>query len=144
MSFQINKPGDTGGYKARLSSFGRRVVAGLIILTVVVSFIAYSRVLTNRKTAELRDAVVAAIDRAAVVCTNALSAVGAGDQAAATLRGHIEHIDSAKAIEDKVSRSYEMISFALSLVGSNQAQVDELNGARNRILLAMQEYAKPR
>ncbi len=142
MSFEIKRPGDTTGDGARLSALGKRVVIALVILAVVVSILVFSRVQANRRLKELADDVLAAIDRAELVCTNALSAVGAGDQAVATLRDLAGRIAGAKQLEDKVALAQEMITYALAQAGGSQAQVDELNGARNRILLAMQEYAK--
>jgi len=137
---EINRPGDRAPDKPRLSTLGRRVAAVLVLVLVVVAVGAAYTVQANRRRAELRADVLAAVERSKVVCADALSSVSAGDSALATLQGYSRRIDDSADLGDKVDASYEMITYALGHVAGSQAQIDELNGARNRILYAVKQY----
>ncbi len=142
MSFVIKRPGDKSEHKPRLSSFGRRVVVGLLVVAAIVAAIVLANAQAARKRNELKQAVLDAVERSEVVCGNALSAVGAGTEAQSALQGFRDRIARAGDVDEKASVAQEMIDFALGHAGGNQAQVDELNGARNRIMLAMQQYER--
>jgi hypothetical protein len=140
MPVEVNRPGDSLGEKPRLSGFGRRVVAVVLLLAIVATAVVYSRIQANRRKAELADQVLSAVERSKVVSANALSAAGADDAAQAALKGYVKRIDDARQVKDKAAAAQEMITFSLGQVHGIAAQVDELNGARNRLLLALQQY----
>jgi hypothetical protein len=143
MSFEIKKPGAALDEKPRLSRFGRRAVAAGVIVLIVASILAYSALQANQRRKALEADVLDAIERGQLVCSNALSAVGADSAAVAALQGFVQRIGEARQVPAKAAAAQEMITYALSQVGGNQAQVDELNGARNRILLALERYENP-
>lgn len=140
MALEIDRPGDSAGEKPRLSAFGRLVLAAALVLALVVVAVVYSRVQAGKLRAERAEQVLAAVERSRTVCANALSAVGAGDEARAALQAFFGRIDGAKLMADKAAAAQDMITYCLSQVRGNQSQVDELHGARNRIILALQQY----
>lgn len=144
MPLEIRRPGDALGEKPRLSRFGKGVVAAVLIIALAASGLVYSVVQAAHRRSELAVAVLQAVDRGRLVCTNALSAVGADNQASAALEGYFQEIETKTDVRDKAAAAQEMITYVLSQVGGDQAQVDELVGARNRILLALQQYENPR
>ncbi|MDP2871388.1 MAG: hypothetical protein Q8P31_02485, partial [Bacillota bacterium] len=119
MPLEINRPGDSAGEKPRLSSFGKRVVALALVLALVATMLIYSRIQAGNRKAELAEQVLAAVDRSKIVCTNALSAVGAGDEARAALQAFLGQIEGGKQVADKAAAAQEMITYCLSQVQGN-------------------------
>lgn len=144
MPLEINKPGDALGERPRLSRFGRGVVAAGLIVVVLAGMLVFSLVQGNQRKAALAAAVLDAVERSRLVCTNALGAVGADSEAIAALEGFYRRIEDENQVSGKATAAQEMITYVLSQVHGNQAQVDELNGARNRILVALQQYESQR
>lgn len=140
MPYEVRRPSDRLGERPKLSRFGRTVFAVAAIVVLVVVGWAYAAVQASRAREELARDVVAAVERAKVVCNNAASAVGAGSTATDRIASFAREIDAKRSVEDKAVTAQEMINYTLGLVGTNQAQLDELHGATNRLLLALQQY----
>lgn len=140
MAFEVRRPSDALGEKPKLSKFGRTVVTVAIVVALVIVGSVYAAVQANRARDQLAQALEDAIDRAEIACRNAVSAVGAGTAAADRVAEFGRQIDGKRLVTDKASVAQDMITYTLGLAASSQAQVDELNGARNRIVLALQKY----
>jgi hypothetical protein len=144
MSFEINRPGDSADDKPRLSAFGRRLVVAILLASLVVAALVYGTVQANRRRAELAELVLSAIERSRIVCANVLGAARAGDDAQAALQAFFRRIEAAGQVADKAAIAQEMITYCLGMVEGNAALVDELAGARNRIVLALQQHGGSR
>lgn len=140
MAFEIRRPSEKLEEKPRLSRFGRTVVSVAIVAALVVVLAVSAAVQANRARAELAKNVQDAVDRAKVVCANAVTAVGGGSNAADQVATYSRQIDGKRTVDEKAAIAQEMITYTLGIAGSSQSQVDELNGARNRIILALQQY----
>ena len=144
MPLDINRPSDTVGQKPRLSKLGKIIVAvsgaALVILAVVIISVLHANGQTAQAKKELSDQLIGTVERAETVCKNALSAVNANDQAVSSLQKYLDRIEKENDAAKKAEIAQEMINDTLSKVSGNQQQIDELNGARNRILLAVKNY----
>lgn len=140
MPYEIRRPGDQPRVKPRLSALGRRMVAVALLLALVIAGVAYARMQAANRRQELAQQVVAAVERSAVVCANALAAVRAREAVLAELQTYLRRIGDAGDVVTKAEVAQEMITWCLGHAGSLPAQVDELHGARNRILLAVEQY----
>jgi hypothetical protein len=140
MAFEVRRPSDALGEKPKLSKFGRTAVTIAVVVALIVVGSVYAAVQANRARDQLAQAVEDAIDRAEIACRNAASAVGASTVATDRIAEYGRQIDGARIVADKAALAQEMITYTLGLAGSNQSQVDELNGARNRIVLALEKY----
>jgi hypothetical protein len=140
MPYEVRRPSDKLDEKPRLSKLGRTVVAVAAVLALVIVGAVYASVQASRARDELAQAVLAAIDRAEIVCANAASAVGAGAAVTGQLETYGREIDQKRLVEDKAAVAQQMLTYTIGVVGTNQAQLDELHGAVNRIVLAMREY----
>ena len=118
----------------------RPVDAGIVIIVLVVASLIYSAVQSNRDRQQLARDLEEEVDRAKIVCSNAAAVVAAGATATDRLASFAREIDGQREAAGKAAIAQEMITYTLGLTAGDQAQLDELNGARNRILLALQKY----
>lgn len=140
MPYEIRRPGDQPRVKPRLSALGRRVVAVALLLALVIAGVAYARTQAANRREELAQQVVAAVERSAVVCANALAAVKAPVGTVAELQSFLSRLEDSSDVIAKAEVAQEMITWCLPYAEGSPAQVDELHGARNRILLAVERY----
>ena len=140
MAFHVNRPGNAMVQKPKLSIIGKIVIAVTVIVVLISALIVYSTILANQQKNLLKEDVLYAIERSKVVCANALSVVGASEDVIHLLKKYSDSIDTKEQIVDKSTAAQEMITYTLSQVSGTQAQIDELNGSRNRILVALKKY----
>jgi hypothetical protein len=139
MSIDIKKPSDAAAERPKLSKIGIISVALLLVLALVVAGMMVSSSRRRQALAENAKIVDAAVDHAVAVCRNVVTVHGdAGDQA--ELNGMIKRIEDEKNPLTRADIATDMIGLCLRLAQDSQSQLDELTGARNRLLIAIREY----
>lgn len=139
MSIDIKKPSDSASDKPKLSKIGLISVALLLVLALAVGGMMSSNSKKRQALAENAKIIDSAIDHAVAVCRGVISVFGdEGDTD--ELEGIIRRVEKEKNPLARADMATDIISLGLRLSQNDQGRTDELNGARNRILIAVREY----
>ena len=131
MAIEVKKPGSSLN-NIRLSRTGKIIIAIIAVILIVIGIVVISTVQSKSHQEKLAQPILDAVEHSVLVCK--------GISSEDVLSSYINRIESEKAATDKADVAQEMIQFVTKQAEGNQAQLDELNGARNRITIALKKY----
>lgn len=136
MALKVNKPAIPDKKPLKLTSMGKAAVSLFIILLVVggAVFFMQSRAATRR--AEAEAPLLLAVDRAVAICQSSMDILNVEESIRNRVGETHTQIENAGSALRKGELALEMIGVLLPLAVENASVTDELNGARNRILVA--------
>lgn len=121
-----------------MSTVGK-ISVGLAILIVITSVIFMLSASRNKNALLERAKIIdASVEYASAVCKNVGSSYG--EDFLDELSRMSERISAEKDPLIRADMAINMVGLTLNEGELRQDQIDELNGARNRILLAIKEY----
>lgn len=138
MSIEFQHPSGPEKQKAKLSKTGLASIGLLVLLVAVVIGMVVSNQAKNKAMAEKALVIDNAVSHAVTVCKNVVAASSSsevGDEA----NRHIQRIEAEKDPLTKANLANDFIGYCMSLT-KEQHFIDELNGARNRVSVAVREY----
>ena len=139
MSIEFQHPSGPEKQKVKLTPVGIAGVALLVALVAVIIGMVVSSQQKNKALAEHARVIDTAVDHAVAVCRNVMATSDDSDRIA----GMVQAIDRITAEKDPLAKAgltNDLIGQCMSIAGERQDFVDELNGARNRVQVAIREY----
>ena len=136
MALKVNKPTVPDKQPLKLTGMGKLAVVLVVILLAgaVLAFFLQSRAATRQ--AELEAPLLLAVDRAIVICQSSMDILGVEESIRNRVGETHTQIENAGSALRKGELALEMIGILLPHAADNAAVTDELNGARNRILVS--------
>ena len=136
MAVEIKRPGEGFGKKPKLSKLGKLLVFAGIAAVLLAAVLIIGAMHSAAQKKELAEPVLSAVEHSVLVCR---SITGDGAEALAEL---IDAVEQETDVLKKADAAQEMLLYASKLSEGNQSRTDELNGARNRITVALRQYQK--
>lgn len=131
MAVEVKKPGSSLN-SIKLSRTGKIIIAIAAVILIVVGIVIISTVQSKSREEEIAQPILDAVEHSVLVCK--------GISSEDALSSYINRIESEKTATGKANAAQEMIQLVTKQSEGNQAQLDELNGARNRITIALKKY----
>ncbi len=127
--------------KRKLTPFGYIIIIlGIAIAVIAVTFVA-DMIKGSKERIALENTVLDEIARFIKVSENIGSGLG-NSEVQDRIAVYKEKINTAKEIPEKIELCHELTNYLVKYTVDNPSFTDELNGARNRILVARKKLRR--